>query len=187
MQRFTAASNFTRPSVVRPRPLPQPRGQILWPWPWLVPIDLINILTLVSTAVFHPAWRRLSVPYRRPIAFHQSPVGGFREISSADAAPRAQSERSSLRRADGRYKQADEQRQQQARHHLDEHRVDPEVELGNGRTVQMAAGRCIDRCYGHQVVRHVASILCICRPHQCNTETNDICPCTDVSVSACHS
>lgn len=99
----------------------------------------------------------LIISYRRSIAFSQAAVAGFRQIGSGGA----QFDGSSLRLPDGRYEQATEHCQQQTWYHLDQHGVDPEVQLRDGYAVQRA-GRCIDRRNGHQVVRLVAPTLTLC-------------------------
>jgi len=95
---------------------------------------------------FRPLVSRFRTPrlsYRCSIAFSQSSVAGFRQTWSD-----AGSMRCPMRRSDGRYEQTTEQSQQQARNHLDEYSVDPEVHLHDRQTVQRA-GRCIDCCNGH--------------------------------------
>jgi len=100
--------------------------------------------------------------YGRSIALHQSALARLGQVGS-DVSAGAQAQRSFLRRSDGGDEQAAEQRQHEARRHLDEQCVDPEVELGHRRAVEHARRR-VDGRDRHQVVRHVrSSALRLCR------------------------
>ena len=108
--------------------------------------------------------------YGRSIALHQSALARLGQVGSdvrqaagSDVSAGAQAQRSFLRRSDGGDEQAAEQRQHEARRHLDEQCVDPEVELGHRRAVEHARRR-VDGRDRHQVVRHVrSSALRLCR------------------------